>query len=88
MPRRNRCVAPGVACHITQRGVDRRETFSSDEDRHTYVRLLRENLAGADAGLLAWCLMSNHIHLIAVPEREDSLSVQGKGDSLNCAILF
>jgi hypothetical protein len=44
MPRRRRCVLPGVACHITQRGVDRRETFSIDEDRFTYLRLVRENL--------------------------------------------
>ncbi|MGH2398031.1 MAG: transposase [bacterium] len=75
MPRRNRCVLPGVACHITQRGVDRRETFSSEEDRQTYLRLLRENLGDAGVGLLGWCLMTNHIHLIAVPAREDSLSV-------------
>src|SRR5437870_4327616 len=75
MPRRNRCVAPGIPCHITQRGVDRRETFSTDEDRHTYVGLLRQNLADAGARMLGWCLMTNHIHLIALPEREDSLSV-------------
>jgi hypothetical protein len=44
---------PEVACHITQRGVDRRETFSSPEDRLTYLRLLRENLGDAGARLLA-----------------------------------
>jgi len=43
MPRRGRCVLPEVACHITQRGVDRCETFSTDDDRHTYLRLLRDN---------------------------------------------
>lgn len=75
MPRRNRCVLPGVACHITQRGVDRRETFSCDQDRQTYLGLLRDNLVDAQVQLLAWCLMTNHVHLIAVPEREDSLAV-------------
>src|ERR1039458_6446048 len=30
MPRRERCIVPGVPCHVTQRGVDRRETFSAD----------------------------------------------------------
>ncbi len=75
MPRRGRCVLPEAPCHITQRGVDRRETFSSDEDRLTYLRLLQENLADAQVSLLAWCLMTNHVHLVALPAREDSLSI-------------
>jgi putative transposase len=75
MPRRNRCILPGVPCHITQRGVDRRQTFSSATDRLTYLRLLRDNLADAQVAILGFCLMSNHIHLIAVPEREDSLAI-------------
>ena len=66
---------PGVACHVTQRGVDRRETFSSDADRETYLSLIRQNLEDAGVALLAWCLMTNHTHLIATPEREDSLAV-------------
>ena len=75
MPRRSRCILPGLPCHVTQRGVDRRETFSSDQDRSTYLRLLRENFEDAQASLLGWCLMSNHVHLIALPRREDSLAI-------------
>lgn len=75
MPRRSRCVLPGAACHVTQRGVDRRVTFSDDHDRHTYLRLLRENLVEADVRLLGWCLMTNHVHLVTVPAREPSLSI-------------
>jgi putative transposase len=75
MGRRNRCVLPGVPCHITQRGVNRRETFSCDDDRETYLGLLQENLGDAEVSLLSWCLMVNHVHLIALPRREDSLSV-------------
>jgi putative transposase len=75
MPRRNRCVLPGVPCHITQRGVDGRPTFSSDLDRAVYLRLLRENLRDAAVHLLGWCLMPNHVHLVATPDREDSLAI-------------
>jgi putative transposase len=75
MPRHGRCVLPGVACHITQRGVDRRETFSSSSDHLAYLTLVRENATDAGVRLLAYCLMTNHVHLIAVPEREDSLAV-------------
>src|ERR1017187_7099137 len=73
MPRRDRCILPGVACHVTQRGVDRGETFSAAADRETYLSLMRQNLQDAGVGLLAWCLMTNHIHLIALPERGDTL---------------
>src|SRR5881392_257591 len=54
MPRRARCVLPGVSYHVTQRGVDRQATFSRDEDRHTYLRLLRENLSEAEVRVWAW----------------------------------
>jgi putative transposase len=75
MPRRSRCILPDVPCHVTQRGVDHRETFSSDHDRSTYLNLLHENLREAHARLLGWCLMTNHVHLIVVPDREDSLAI-------------
>src|SRR5262249_52727427 len=75
MKRRNRCVLPEIPCHITQRGVDRREVFSTDQDRHTYLRLIQENLNDAAVRVLGYCLMSNHVHLVAVPAREDSLSI-------------
>src|SRR5262249_27285013 len=75
MPRRNRCVLPEIPCHITQRGVDRREVFSADQDRNTYLRLIQENLKDAAVSILGYCLMSNHVHLIAVPAKEDSLSI-------------
>jgi putative transposase len=66
---------PGMAGPITQRGVDRRETFSCEKDRETYLDLLQQNLEECGVRLLGWCLMTNHIHVIAVPAREDSLSV-------------
>lgn len=73
--RHDRCILPGVACHITQRGVDRRTTFHAPDDYLTYLSLVRSNLTDAGVRLLAYCLMTNHVHLIAVPEREDSLAV-------------
>ena len=49
--------------------------FFTDADRRTYLRLLAQNLAEAGARVLAWCLMSNHVHLVAVAEHNDSFSV-------------
>jgi REP element-mobilizing transposase RayT len=53
--------------------VDRRETSSSDDGRQTCLRLSRQNLGDAGVSLLGWCLMTNHVHLIGLPAREDSL---------------
>jgi putative transposase len=74
MSRISRVVVPGVAHHITQRGCGRQVTFHSDEDRLVYVDLLRANCEEHRLRLWAWCLMSNHVHLLAVPEREASLA--------------
>ena len=75
MPRRARCVLPSVARHVTQPGVDRRETFSSADDRAAGLGLLRDNLNEARVRLLGWRLMTNRVHLVAVPEQENSLSI-------------
>ncbi len=74
MPRNARCVAPGIAYHVTQRGTNGQRVFFSDSDRNSYLRLLAANREDAGARILAWCLMSNHIHLIVVPEHTDSLA--------------
>jgi putative transposase len=75
MPRNQRCVLPGQAYHITQRGTNRQRVFFTDSDRSTYLRLMAHNLEDAGGRILAWCLMTNHVHFVAVAEREDSLSV-------------
>jgi len=75
MPRNPRCVLPGVAYHVTQRGVNRSDVFYSQADRETYLRLVEGQRQEAGVRVLAWCLMSNHVHWVVVPEREDSLAV-------------
>lgn len=74
MPRRPRTVFPGVAHHITQRGNDRQPVFYSTGDHRFYLELLARHCARSGARILGYCLMPNHIHLVAVPEREDSLA--------------
>jgi putative transposase len=64
-----------VAYHITQRGVDRQSVFFSASDREFYLGLLRDNRPDAAVRILAYCLMPNHVHFIAVPEGADSLAV-------------
>ena len=69
-----RIVAPGLPHHITQRG-NRRETrnrrmktFLREEDYGVYVDLMKAWCERHEVAIQAWCLMPNHVHLIAVPE--------------------
>jgi putative transposase len=50
------------------------DVFFSDEDRQAYLKLLatQGHLHGVE--YLAWCLMTNHVHLIAVPTDSSSLA--------------
>ena len=48
--------------------------FFRDEDRRLYLDLLREFSFRCGVAIQAYCLMSNHVHLIAVPEKAHSLA--------------
>ncbi|MBI2685202.1 MAG: transposase [Acidobacteria bacterium] len=74
MPRIARIVVPGIPHHITQRGNNRRQVFFTDRDYSLYFRLLREYAQRFELSIWGYCLMPNHIHLIAVPHLPDSLS--------------
>jgi len=73
MARIARVVIPGIPHHITQRGNRRQPVFFSDDDYLAYLDLLTHWSRQAGMAVWAYCLMPNHVHIIAVPERENSL---------------
>jgi len=73
MSRIARAVAPGMAHHVTQRGNRRMETFFSDDDYALYLDLMSTACRARGVEVWAYCLMPNHVHLIAVPLTEDGL---------------
>jgi putative transposase len=73
MARLARVVAPGLPHHITQRGNRRQQTFFCDEDYQSYLDLMAQWCGVHEVGIWAYCLMPDHVHLIAVPQSEDSL---------------
>ena len=75
MTRLRRVVAVNVPHHLTQRGNARQYILNRDEDRAVYLKLLRENIEAYNVSLLGYCLMSNHVHLIAVPTLPDGLAL-------------
>jgi putative transposase len=69
-----RVIAPGYPHHITQRGNRRQQTFFCDDDYHAYIDLTAEWCQRYGVEIWAWCLMPNHVHLIAVPSTESGLA--------------
>ena len=74
MPRLQRVVIPGCPHHITQRGNRRQRVFVTPEDYEIFGRMLRKYARQADLSIQAYCLMPNHVHIVAVPAAETSLS--------------
>lgn len=69
MPRIARAVIPGIAHHVTQRGNRREDIFFEDADRQRYLQLLLEYSTKHGLKILAYCLMTNHVHLVCIPEK-------------------
>ena len=74
MPRLARLVVPSLPHHITQRGNRRQQTFFCDEDYAAYLELMADWCQERGVRVWAYCLMPNHVHLIAVPQSEDGLA--------------
>jgi putative transposase len=73
MARLARVVAPGLPHHVTQRGNRRQQTFFCDEDYESYLQLMTQSCKAHQVEVWAYCLMPNHVHLIAVPRTADGL---------------
>ncbi|HUX01824.1 MAG: transposase [Phycisphaerae bacterium] len=74
MARLARVVVPGYPHHITQRGNRRLPTFFSDADYEAYLALMAEQCVAHGVRIWAWCLMPNHVHLVAVPKTAEGLA--------------
>ena len=74
MGRLSRIIAVGYPHHLTQRGVRSMAIFQSDADRRCYLKYVKEETERFGVEILSWCLMTNHVHFIAVPKEETSFA--------------
>ena len=72
MARHPRLVFPGVALHINQRGNNRQPCFRQDGDYLTYLGYLRYLAGKYECDVHAYCLMTNHVHLLLTPGEIDA----------------
>jgi putative transposase len=70
MGRSPRLFIPGLAHHIVQRGHNRNAVFVDDADYSFYLDNLIEWKTRCDVNVFAYCLMTNHVHLILMPNKK------------------
>jgi putative transposase len=67
MSRQARIVLPNFPHHIIQRGHNKQPVFFTQEDYIYYLESLQEWRTRLNCKIYAFCLMTNHIHLIIDP---------------------
>jgi putative transposase len=70
MPRRARIMLPGVPVHLVHRGNNRQACFPAENDRRFYLHHLRRLVKETPVQLHAYCLMTNHVHLLLTSATE------------------
>lgn len=74
MPRTARVVITDVPYHVTQRGNRQQDVFFCDEDKSRYLSWLDDYAQRYQLDILAYCLMTNHVHHVMIPRCPDSIS--------------
>ena len=75
MGRPHRIIAPGLPHHLWQRGNRSLDIFANDADRLIYLSLIKKSAKRYGVDICAYCLMTNHVHFVVVPEAKESISL-------------
>ncbi len=73
MPRLARFVITGQPQHVIQRGNNRQDIFRVEGDYHFYLEKLKEAAEKHRCDIHAYVLMTNHVHLVVTPHRDNSI---------------
>ena len=74
MPRIARIIAIDYPHHIVQRGNNRQQIFFDDQDYGFYRKLLKKYSSEGVLPINSYCLMNNHVHILATPRTLNSLA--------------
>lgn len=70
MPRQARRKSESGIYHVLLRGINQQQIFEDNEDFEKFLQVLKDCKAISEYKLFAYCLMSNHIHLLIKEEKE------------------
>ena len=76
MPRQSREKSKTGIYHVMMRGIDKRNIFAKDDDYETFLRCVGRAREKSSFALYAYCLMTNHVHLL-IKEGDEEI-----GDSI------
>lgn len=74
MGRKRREIVLEVPHHVAHRGNHRQALFMDDVDRRAYLALLHRNSRLSGTRIAGFCLMTNHVHVVAIPSGIHSIS--------------
>ena len=74
MPRKPRMYMPHIPCHIVQRGHNRSVCFYTPDDYRYYLQSLNDARQQHAVQMHAYCLMTNHVHLLMTPTTQEGIS--------------
>jgi len=77
MPRQARIVLPHEAHHVTQRGNYRMDVFDRDCNYQYYIELINEYALEYGIEIVAYCLMTNHVHFMDIDKNIETLKKKG-----------
>ena len=96
MPRKSRLSSGTGIYHVMMRGINHQNIFEEQEDYYQFLTTLDVmalsyesdgTLSGRNYILYAYCLMSNHIHLL-IREREDTIGMAIKRIALSYVYYY
>lgn len=87
MPREARKNSVSGVYHIILRGANKQEIFHDDDDRIKFLDTLRKYSQRFGVKIYAWCLMSNHVHLL-LREGDESISITMKRIGVSFALYY
>ena len=65
MPRTARTISASGYYHIIARGIGKQILFEEDEDYLFFLRLMKNYSSSGEFSVTAFCLMENHVHILA-----------------------
>jgi putative transposase len=75
MARAARAVLIDYPLHVVQRGINRNACFFAEADYHLYLRYLAEFSTRFNCSVHAYCLMTNHVHLLLTPHTAEGCAL-------------
>ncbi len=74
MPRLARKNINSSYCHVIVQGIDKEYIFKNDNFKKIYMSMLKKNLLDTQASILAYCIMSNHAHILIYSEKLEDIT--------------